>query len=106
MKRIIGRAFVNSNKGIIDESGYWHVDVVMTESVYYSDGTDTSEKIEASSIDRNYDDAHKLALTSALLQLRDEVYDKGFTSLVDARDSSRKLFVDDNSKIDTDTPIQ
>lgn len=102
---IVGRGFSTENLGMVDSSGYWTVTVKMIETVHYDDGTSKSETIESSCMDRDFDMAHRTALSEALVTLRHEVYDKGLVSLVEAREQYGRPS-HDNRKIDGDTPTQ
>ena len=90
-KKLIGKSFVNDNKGILGEDGYWTVTVLMTEKFFYDDGSETTEVIESMCMDNNFQMAHQTALASALVQYRQEVYDRGLTSLIEAREKYGKL---------------
>lgn len=102
--KVIGKGFVNDNKGILTENGMWKVNVIMTETFYYEDGTQESEVIEAECVDSSFTTAHREAVMSAMYALKDEVYDKGFTSLIQARKEARKL--NDNSEDNANTPTE
>lgn len=104
MTRIISKAFSNVNKGTALGNGDWKVEVIMTETFGYDDGTEKSEVIEAMCIDSNFQEAHTIALASALEQYRDEVFDKGLTSLIESREKFGKL--DDKSRDNKDTLTQ
>jgi hypothetical protein len=101
MAKLIGKSFVNDNKGILDQTGDWVVTVLFTETEYYDDETTKEEKIVVKAMDSDFQNAHETALGSALRQLRAEVYDRGFRSLIEAREAS-----DAPSKVNTPTITQ
>ncbi len=102
-KTIVGMSLVNINDGVF-ENGMWKVNVKLTESRTYSDGTRDEETIEAMCMDTDHLNAHDVAMKTALYQLRQEVYDKGLTSLVEARNKyGRPVY---GSLADKDTPTQ
>jgi hypothetical protein len=83
-KTIVGMSLSNLNEGIL-EDGLWKVSVKLIESRTYSDGTKDEEIIEALCMDSDHLTAHEVALRSAMSQYGEEVYNKGLTSLVEAR---------------------
>jgi len=101
MAKLIGKGFVNDNKGTVDEGGFWTVTVLMIETNYFDDGTTEEETIETKSISSDFDNAHETAMVSALTQLREEAYDKGFRSLIVARKAKN-----DNGADNTNTLTQ
>lgn len=103
-KKLIGKSFVNDNKGILGDDGYWTVTVLMTETFYYDDGSEDVETIESKCMDTNYHLAHQTALASAMIQLREEVYDRHLTSLIEARQKFGRL--NDNGTNNKDTITQ
>lgn len=102
-KKITGKSFSNVNTGKVDEQGYWNVNVLMQETIFYSDGTEDTESIEVSVMDMDFDFAHKAALQTALISYREEVFDAGFNSLVEAR---REKKLNDSGEDNSDTPTQ
>ena len=102
-KTIVGMSLNNFNDGVF-ENGMWKVVVKLVESRTYSDGTKDEETIEAMCMDSDHLNAHEIAMRTALHQLREEVYDKGLTSLVEARNKyGRPVY---GSLADKDTPTQ
>lgn len=75
---------------------FWKVDIVISEK-RTSDGVEWKEEvIEASSVDLNREDAERVALRSALAQLDDLVYSRGYKSLIDAREDENESNSQDN----------
>jgi hypothetical protein len=89
MSELIGKGFVTSNKGIKDETKQWVVDTILEETHYYDDGTEKKEHIAVRCINSDFQKAHEVSLGAALRQLREEAYDKGFTSLIEAREAAK-----------------
>lgn len=103
MANLIGKGMVTDNKGIVDSSGFWVVTVKLLETAFYDDGTEEREVIEAQCMDRDFDTAHQIALQSAVMQLREEVYDRNHTSLIEARKAAKELGNDSKANEDTAT---
>ena len=84
-----GRGFSTETNGTLD-GGRWTVEVVIKERVTENGVDWVEQKIDASVIDVDYDRAHKTALRILLSWLDENVYAKGFTSLIDAMDALEK----------------
>lgn len=101
-REVIGMGLSNINNGI-KENGMWTVTVKLIETRTYSDGTVDEEVIESMCMDTDHLTAHEVALRSALAQYGEEVYNKGLTSLVEARN---KYGRPNGSLTDKNTPTQ
>ena len=88
---VIGRVFTNQVTGEKDEDGMWKVNVIVKERTTVDGEVWEDEEVSAMSIDKNFDAAHRTALGSVLHFLDDEVYSKGFDSLVPAMIAKRIL---------------
>ena len=106
MSYLSGRSFLSDTKGYKDEEGNWNVVTVMTETLTYPNGTVREEKIEGSYKDPEFKVAHMLAMREVLQELQDLVYNRGFDSLIEAKDYDRSLEVDGDAtiKFDAITP--
>jgi hypothetical protein len=104
MTKVIGKAFTNHISGLALENGDWKVIVRMDETFTYDDKTEKVETIEAMCIDSDFVAAQQIAMVSALGQYRDEVYDKGMNSLIEAREKFGNP--NDNSRDNKDTITQ
>jgi hypothetical protein len=102
--KVISKEFSNMNKGMALDNGDWKVEVMFLEVFTYDDGSEKREIIETACYDRNFQTAHQVALSSALAQYREEVYDKGMISLIEAREKYGRP--NDNSGNNTDTLTQ
>lgn len=89
--KVTGREFINSVVGELGEDGKWKVVVKIQERMTEDGENWDDEEVSAMSIDKSYDSAHRTALGSVLHYLDDEVYSKGFDSLVPAMKEKRKL---------------
>ena len=88
---VIGRVFTNQVTGEKGEDGMWKVTVLVQEKTTIDGKVWENEEVSAMSIDKNFDAAHRTALGSVLHFLDDEVYSKGFDSLVPAMIAKRIL---------------
>ena len=88
---VIGRSFTNQVTGEKGEDGMWKVNVLVKERTTVDGEVWEDEEVSAMSIDTNFDAAHRTALGSVLHYLDDEVYSKGFDSLVPAMIAKRIL---------------
>lgn len=86
-----GRVFFQETRGVQGEDGYWKVEVDLMEKVTLKDGTELEEHIKAMAMDSTFIGAHQVALRSALAELQDLVYAKGFDSLIEGREYQRSL---------------
>ena len=85
MTEMVGREFDTFAKGVLDGE-IWVVTVTLLEVLKLDDGQELKESIEVIVRDSDFNTANQIALASALRQLQEEVYDKGFVSLVEARE--------------------
>lgn len=88
---VIGRSFTNQVTGERGEDGVWKVTVLVQEKTTTDGKVWEDEEVSAMSMDTNFDAAHRTALGSVLHYLDDEVYSKGFDSLVPAMMAKRAL---------------
>jgi hypothetical protein len=91
MNKYKGRVFAQETKGVCADDGFWTVTVTMREQVTWENGEVQEEVINAMSMDKNFDDAHKTALRASLQELQDLVYARGFESLIEGREYQRSI---------------
>lgn len=105
---LVGRGFGQQTTATRDIDGFWKIEVLMTEKVIYPDGSVKEESIESMHVDRDFDVAHQVALHSALSELNELVYDRGFDSLIEGKEYERKLEAENanGSKANEDTTTQ
>lgn len=101
MKNPLLVSFITENKGEKQINGGWKVISTLIETVTYEDGTTDKEELSAMCYDGDFVTAQQIALSSALMQYREEVLDAGFGSLIQAREAKS-----DTPKVDADTPTQ
>lgn len=105
--KITGRVFSQTTSGRKLDNGLWELTVDITEKLFFPDGTEKEESINTMCADEDFDVAHQIALHSALIELRELVYDKNLDSLIDGKEQQRKLEAENDSiKADQDTPTQ
>src|SRR5512132_1902840 len=91
MDKYKGRVFAQETKGVRGDDGYWTVSVIMTEKVTWEDGQEVEESIAATSMDKSFDAAHKVAMRASLAELQDLVYARGFESLIEGKAYQRMI---------------
>ena len=95
---VIGRSFTNQVTGEKGEDGMWKVTVLVQEKTTTDGLVWEDEEVSVMNFDRTFDAAHRTALGSVLHYLDDEVYSKGFDSLVPAMRAKRALDGTNNNK--------
>ncbi len=91
MKTVKGRSFVQNTIGTKDSEGYWMVVVSMEETLVFNDGSTASEKVESSSLDRDFGMAQQIALRASLAELDEITFSRGFDSLIEGRAYQKTL---------------
>lgn len=91
MEKVIeARDYISKTESSLDEDGYWKVVVTIIDRVKYKGSEEWVEEIvEAMSMDRVFAHAIQVAMSSALGVIVDEVYNKDFQGLVEAREAKR-----------------
>lgn len=104
MTKVVCKSFTTKISGFALDNDYWKVTVKLTENFIHDDETEKEEIIESMCIDSDFVQAQQVAMSSALLQYREEVYDKGMHSLIESREKFGKP--NDNSIHNQDTVTQ
>jgi hypothetical protein len=102
MAEVIRFSFSTVNVGERQDNGGWKVTSTLTEEWTFVNGTSRAEKIDAMCFDNDEVNAQQVALHSALVSYREEVIDKGFSNLVEARMAKEN----DDFKDNPNTPTQ
>lgn len=99
------RYFGSGTTANLDDNGYWHVTVEILEKYTDNDGNNREEKLSASAVDKTLNTAHALALASAMQEMDELVYSKGYESLIEGIDKRALEGRDDSeTKVDTSLP--
>jgi hypothetical protein len=103
--KIISREYVSTTRCDLMDDGYWKaVNTVHDRVLYEGDETWVDEAIECMSMDTDPTEAIKIAMNSVLQYLIQNVYQNGFSSLVEYRDFQKQLELkkaEANSDIET-----
>lgn len=86
MSTVKKRVFAQETSCVKDADGYWRVTVTITEKISVDGENWREDSIVAESLDRNFERAHKTAMMSALTELQETVYAKGFDALSEGKD--------------------
>lgn len=107
MNLIAGRIFSQQTSGEKLENGDWKVSVTITEKVKESSESEWLEaNIDSEAQDKNFDNAHKLAMFSALQELNRLVYSRGLESMFEGLLVDEKEKENGSSNNRPDTPTQ
>lgn len=91
-RKVVGRKFSSTTVSELDDEGFWKVVATSTDSALYEGAEEwVTEQIESMSVDRNHAEAIQTAMSSVLSFLVENVYNKGFTGLVELREYERSL---------------
>lgn len=88
---ITGRQFTSHTDATLDEDGFWRAVVTITDKVQLDRAEWIEEKVEALSIDKDFQNAVETAMKSSLGYIVENVYNKGFAGLVEYRIFERRL---------------
>ena len=89
--KVIAREYTSVTKCELMEDGYWKA-VSETHDRLLREGMDwVDEKVDAMAMDMNPQEAIKVAMNSVLQYIVTNVYQNGFSSLVEYREYERSL---------------
>lgn len=105
---LVSRSFGQRTTATKDQHGYWNLRVIMEEEIVYPNGESKKESLVSECMDKEFNVAHGIALSTVLSELAALVYDRGFDSLIEGKEYQRKLEAKNatDSKPDEDTPTQ
>lgn len=91
-KKIVSREYISSTKCDLMEDGAWKAVNEVYDRVLYDGETEwVEEMVDAMAMDDRPDEAIKVAMNSVLAYIVQNVYQNGFTSLVEYRNYKRAL---------------
>ena len=100
------RNFITETSGKKDDMGFWSVTLTCTETDSVDGLAWEKETIRFMGIDKNFDDAHKVALRAYYAWMNEYAWQQGFSSLIDAVAYSRKSEKDAESNGNSDKSIE